>query len=57
MLCKFPSVNHTVDGRNPAPQKKTNMWNYDSSVKTNNEMASHGFQVMQNFVHPQYDTF
>ena len=47
----YEGLQATVDGRNPTPQKKR--WNDDSSVNTNNEMASHGFQVMQNFVHPQ----
>ena len=43
---------HTVDGRNPAPPRKSE--NDDSPVNTNKQMVSHGFKVVQDFVHPQY---
>ena len=42
---------HTVDGRNPAPPKKP--CNDDSPVNTNKLMVSHGFNMVEDFVHPQ----
>ena len=44
----------TVGGRNPAPPKKPRK--DDSPRKYQQKMVSHGFKVVQDFVHPQYHT-
>ena len=47
-----PNVTDTVDEIHFAPPRKP--WYDDSPVNTNQQMASHGFKVVQEFVHPQY---
>ena len=42
----------TADGQNPAPPKRP--WQDDSSVDSQQAMVSHGFRVVQDFVHLQY---
>ena len=49
LLVLFPG--DTVDGQNPAPPKKP--WN-DILYKYHQAIVSHGFKVVQDFVHPQH---
>ena len=42
----------TLDGRNPAPPKQS--WNDDPPVYVKQTVVPHGFNLVQDFVHPQY---
>ena len=51
-ILRQPMPKTTVGGRNPAPPNKSRK--DDSPRKYQPKMVSHGFKVVQDFVHPQY---